>query len=784
MSAPLLPLALAFALGAGLGLTVEAPVWLGPVGLGAVVLLLVTGRGRSLAGASTGVVLLCILAGWARAALPDPLPAVRGVGPGPVVLEGLVGGAPEVEGPRIRFPLVLRRAGADPARPASGTLPLSLYGPAPPLGPGDHIRVTGEIRALAPFRNLGVGPPGARPRTPRYVATARAAGVERLPPAPLPWWLRTRLGIHAVIEAHLPPVSGALLEGLLIGERRQLPPTLLADFRRAGVYHVLAISGFNVALVASSAFLLFRLARLPAPLAVSLALATLVAFAAIVGGQASVLRATVMGGLFLAASLFGRESRVWNSLAAALLVLLALDPGSLAEPGLQLSFAATAGLLHLGPWIRGWLAPWCPGPVATVLSVSAGAQLGVTPVTLFHFGQLSPLGVAANLLVVPLAGLLTTGGVLTLAVATASESLAHPLFQSLWLLLVLLRLVVRAVAALPGAIVYVAPPPALAVAAAGLALLLLPWIRGRWAALGVAALAVGAGASATAAAWPHGLVRVLVLDVGQGEAILVQAPDGPALLVDTGGGGPGRGDRGERVVVPALRRLGLRRLAAVALTEGAPDHAGGLAGILEGMPIGEVWIPAGSEGAPWLDPAVARGIPRRTLARGDRLWIGSLLVTVLHPPRPPRPPQEEPAEGPGPGGPSRQAPLLLRVEWGLFAAVLATGSGSTAETPALRAGLPLDATVLKVSGNGSRRGSAPEFLAAVGPRLAVIPVGTRNPFGHPAPDVLARLGAAGAAVYRTDQDGAVDIRSDGTRVWVRAWGRPGPPVELPLRDGP
>jgi competence protein ComEC len=128
--------------------------------------------------------------------------------------------------------------------------------------------------------------------------------------------------------------------------------------------------------------------------------------------------------------------------------------------------------------------------------------------------------------------------------------------------------------------------------------------------------------------------------------------------------------------------------------------------------------------------------------------------------------------------------LLLRVEWGLFATVLATGNGPAAEATTLHAGQPLDATVLKVSGNGSRRGSAADFLTAVGPRLAVIPVGTRNPFGHPAPAVLARLGAAGATVYRTDQDGAVDIRSDGRRVWVRAWGRPGPPVELLLRDGP
>ena len=778
MSAPLLPLALAFALGAALGLAVEAPLWLGPVGLAGAGLLLVLGRGRSVAGASAGVVVLCVLAGWARVALPDPFPVVRGVVPGPVVLEGLVRGTPEIEGPRMRFPLVLRRAGAESPREASGTLPLSLYGPALSLAPGDHIRVTGEVRALEPFRNPGAEPRGAGPRTPRYIATARAAGVERLPSAPVPWWLRTRLWIHAVIEAHLPPVSGALLEGLLIGERRQLPPTLLTDFRRAGVYHILAISGFNVALVAGSAFLLFRLARLPAPLAAALALATLIAFAAVVGGQPSVLRATVMGGLFLAAGLLGRESRVWNSLATALLVLLALDPGSLMDPGLQLSFAATAGLLHLGPWARGWLVPWCPAPLANTLGVSIGAQLGVTPVTLLDFGQLSPLGVVANLLVVPIAALLTTGGVLTLAVATVSESLAHLLFQGLWILLVLLRLVVRAFAALPGAIVYVPPPPALALVAAGLALLLLPWARGRRATLGVAALVLIAGVVTIMAARPDGLLHVVVLDVGQGEAILVQAPDGRALLVDTGGGGPGRGDRGERVVVPILRRLGLRRLTALALTGGAPDHAGGLAGLLEGIPIDEVWIPAGSEGAPWLDPVVRSGIPRRVLARGDRLWIGSLLVTVLHPA------PTTPSGEPGSGGRAREEPLLIRVDWGLFAAILATGTGAGAETAVLHAGQPLGATVLKVSGNGSRGGSAPDFLAAVGPRVAVIPVGARNPFGHPAPAVLARLGAAGATVYRTDQDGAVDIRSDGARVWVRAWGRPGPPVELLLRDGP
>ena len=179
---------------------------------------------------------------------------------------------------------------------------------------------------------------------------------------------------------------------------------MLEDFRRAGVYHVLAISGFNVALVAGSVFLLLRLVRLPAPLAAGLALATLVGFAAVVGGQPSVLRATVMGGLFLAAGLLGRESRVWNSLAAALLVLLALDPGSLAEPGLQLSFAATAGLLHLGPWIRGATRAVVSGADRhRLLRLGRGTARGDPGDARSTSASSRPSAWASNLLVVPLA---------------------------------------------------------------------------------------------------------------------------------------------------------------------------------------------------------------------------------------------------------------------------------------------------------------------------------------------------------------------------------------------
>src|SRR5262249_11527776 len=174
VTAPLLPLALAFALGAWLGLAVDPPPWLAPVGLAEAALVVVTGRGRSLTGASAGVLLLCVLGGWARVTLPDPFPALGGVAAGPGVLDGLVGGVAETEGPRTRFPLVLRAAGPDPSHPATGTLPVSLYGPAPLLAPGDHVRVTGELRVLESFRNPGAEPRLGGARAPRYLATARA----------------------------------------------------------------------------------------------------------------------------------------------------------------------------------------------------------------------------------------------------------------------------------------------------------------------------------------------------------------------------------------------------------------------------------------------------------------------------------------------------------------------------------------------------------------------------------------------------------------------------------
>jgi competence protein ComEC len=774
VTAPLVPLAATFAAGVWLGLRTPMPLWfLAPAGLaaglGAEAL-----RQRRLAAASAAALTLATLAGWARVSLPDPWPAITGLRAGAARIEGLVSADPETDGPRTRLPLLLR-AVTDEAgtRPAAGRLAVSLYGPPPTVRPADRVRLTVTLSEARPFRNPGTAEEAwtPMPRAAHFLAIARADSLERLPPEPGPWWFRLRLWVHAVVTAHLPPVSGALFEGLLMGERRWLPPTLLADFRAAGVFHILAISGFNVGLVAAAVFLLLRLVRLPARAAAALALVTLGAFATVVGGEPSVLRATVMASLVLAGQLLHRESGSWNSLAAALLALLAWEPGTLLDPGLQLSFAATAGILHVAPPLREALAQRWPRPLAAAVAVSAGAQLAVTPPMLAHFGQVSLVGIGANLVVVPLAALVTTLGLLAVFVAVASDALAHLLFQSLWLCLLGLRLIVRAFALVPGAVIHAPPPPALAVVAAAGALLVAPHAargRRRGTVLALTAFAVVATALG---ALPDGALRVLMLDVGQGDAIVVRGPDGQTLVVDTGGGGPGRADRGERVVLPVLRRLGVRRLRALAITHADPDHAGGIIGLLEGLGVDEVWIPAGTEAA-WQPLLAAAGVAQRPLARGDRAWLGPVLVTALHPPRP----------GPGIVAPldENNRSLVLRVDWGLGAVLLMGDAEAPAERDLLAAGLPLQASVLKVGHHGSRHASSAPFLAAVAPRLALISVGRRNPFGHPAPAALARLASAGAAVYRTDLDGAVEITTDGDRLRVQRWANPRATEEIPL----
>ena len=286
---------------------------------------------------------------------------------------------------------------------------------------------------------------------------------------------------------------------------------------------------------------------------------------------------------------------------------------------------------------------------------------------------------------------------------------------------------------MPGAVVHLPAPPPLAVASyvGGLALLVF---RKRLAAAILLAVALGAGA------WPlvrppDARLRVTVLDVGQGDAIVAEMPDGRAILVDAGSGGARRIDAGERVVAPFLWNRGFLRLAAAIVTHDDSDHAGGMPAVRRLLRVDERWTR--------LDPPAT---PRA---------FGGVVVTVL-----PRL---------ATGGRRNDGGLVLRVEVGRVSFLLASDIEAARERELVDAGLPLATTVLKVAHHGSRSSSTAEFVRAVRPAVAVISVGPRNAYGHPDPGVLARLAEAGARIYRTDRDGAVILETDGHTLIVTRW---------------
>jgi competence protein ComEC len=620
--------------------------------------------------------------------------------------------------------------------PRSGAMQLTAYGLTPPLAAGQRIAIEARLDRPLGFRNPGTYDYAARlfRHGITVVGTARGERITALDDRDPAWPTRFKHEAVGAMRQALPPVSAALLAGLLLGDRTDLPPDVDRAFRRAGVYHILAVSGFNVALVASTVWALLALARAPRRLATLGALAVVVGFAAVVGGQPSVLRATLMAVLVLAALLLEREASVLNGLALAAVAILAVRPAELHDPGFQLSFAATAGIV---------LAPLPRHRLIAAVAVSAAAQLAVLPISLAHFNQLSTIGILANLVVVPLAGLATVLGLFAVAAGPVSATIAGWLFAATWPVLLALRGAVAAAAAVPGAVVHGPAPGAAAIVCyvAALALGLAAW-RLRGTRLGLARrLAAGAvalaAASALATLWPalrpaDGRLRVTVLDVGQGDAIVVEGPDGRTMLVDAGAGGPYRLDAGERVVAPFLWNRGVLSLAAAVVTHADVDHAGGMAAVRERFTVRERWDGAAASGPLALGGALVTPLATATAGRND-------------------------------------AARVLRVDFGLLSVLLASDVEGPGEHALTTAGAPLGATVLKVPHHGSRTSSGLALLAAVRPSVAAISVGARNTYGHPDAGVLARLTAAGADVYRTDRDGAILLETDGRTLTVTRW---------------
>jgi len=669
-----------------------------------------------------------------------------------------------------------RLACGETAVPVRGAVRLALYEARGEYRLGDRVEGTFSFR-----RPRGtINPGGFDYRRFRQIQGITLEGWARetqaelaIEPLPGGWLSR---GIAALrrrmllrLQEAVGGEEGALLRAIVLGDRSGLSEATVTAFRESGTYHILAISGLNVSLLAGAFLLLLRTLRAPPRAAAAAAVLLVVFYAALAGGSASVIRAAVMTAALLLALMLDRQADLWNSLGLAALLLLAANPLSLFDVGFQLTFAATAAIAVVADRVRLAHLPRPARWLLLSLAVSAAATLGTLPILAVHFQRVSLSGVLANLVIVPLSGVLTALGMLE-ALVLAIYAAGLPGLAALLRLAASAQVVAAGFfAGLPLATLQVYPPTLLMVMTYyGLALVLTLDGLKRWRLHLAGVLALALLGQVAWKLWPSpaSALAVTFLDVGEGDSILVQAPGGELLLVDGGGVYDDRFDVGDRIVVPYILSRWRSRLDLVVLTHPQPDHLNGLQAVLRRLTVAEVWESGIRSSAPayrfLVETLRARGVPLRAVAAGASRRLGAdTELTVLHPP----PGLFTPRRGSRSSRVNNNSVVLL-LRYGEQRLLLTGDIEAEAEAHLLANG-PLDpVTALKVPHHGSRTSSTASFVDALKPSVAVIQVGFGNHFGHPHPEVLARLREVGARVFRTDRHGAVRLLLDGNSLTV------------------
>ncbi|MBA2552500.1 MAG: ComEC/Rec2 family competence protein [Geodermatophilaceae bacterium] len=625
----------------------------------------------------------------------------------------------------------------------SGLLPgqrLSAHGTLLPARGGDLAAAA--LAARGPPELIGLPPP-----------LQRAAGS-----------LRAGLVEAAAV---LPEGPRGLLPGLVLGDTSKMDPVLVEQFRDTGLSHLVAVSGANCAIVVGAVIWLLRRVGVPKVALAVVAGLALTGFVVLVRPSPSVLRAATMGAIALIALASGRPRTAVPALAATVALLILVAPELAWSPGFALSVLATAGILAWAPRLtRGLRARRVPAGVAEALAVSIAACAATAPLIAALSSAVSLVSVPANVLAAPAVPLATVLGVLATVISPVSETAAQGLIWAAglptrWLVLVAEHgsQLPQASLAWPGGL---AGGSLLAVLLAVVVLVAVRWPALRY--LGLAMVCglvlVGLPIRILGTGWPPPAWLFVACDVGQGDALVVNAGPQTALVIDAGP---------DPVVVDScLRSLGVRRVPLLVLTHMHADHVDGLDGVLRGRSVGVIEIgprPDDESAWPRVRAAATRaGVPIETAGVGQVRSVAGVDIEVLAPDR----------ASSGTRSDLNNSSLVLMVS-SAGLRVLCTGDIEVDAQRALTHGpVELTADVLKVAHHGSAYQDL-AFLDAVDASVAVISVGADNDYGHPSPDLVAQLRGLGMRVLRTDTDGAVAIGIGAEeRMWVAARARGSP----------
>jgi len=599
--------------------------------------------------------------------------------------------------------------------------------------------IAGEVQRARLIARAGF----ANASVPIVLARARAAASDRL---------RRRI---AEPEA-------SILAGALYGERGTIPHNLRDDFQATGTVHVLVTAGLHLGIVAATTLFVLRLLRVSRIAACTSAIVIVWLYAALSGDHIPSVRAATMISVVLIGRAIGARAATGNAIAAAVIVIAVVLTPDVGTTSFWLSFACvTSIVLFANPIAEGIeRLHFVPKPIAEALALTVSTQIGVLPLSLATFFTLAPYAIVANAIVVPLVGIAMVGGWCVLAVSSVA-SLAAAVGSIEREIVEAIVLVVTGVATLPGARIVLAPPPVFATLLdAALAATGAFFFHRHRPMRAVACLTVGIiVVIVSPRSEPHPSATITMIDVGQGDAILVRSQHGRAILIDTGGrlerGTTEDGESpaeaiGERIVVPTLLRLGITRLDAIVLTHPHGDHAGGLAPILRTLSVGRI-LDSGQHygGHAYNDgmlEAQHRGVAVTIARCGDALNVEEVAIEVL-----------SPCGALLVGGKNdvNENSIVARVTIAGTRILFMGDAGWQTEMGLLHRCVDLRADILKVGHHGSAFASSPAFIAAVAPRFALISVGRHNLFGHPSARALAALESFGAAVYRTDLCGAI-----------------------------
>lgn len=631
---------------------------------------------------------------------------------------------------------------------------------------GSFIRINGRIKIPQGRRNIG----GFDYK--KYLAARNISGTMSISEESLliledreAFWPKqagytARRHIIKGLQKCLSPEEASVMAGMLIGYTSDMPDEMEENFRRAGLSHVLAVSGANIAFLLFPLLWFLQLLGLSRKLASAISFPVLLLYIFAAGMEASVVRAAIMAGIMLAGNIFWRKNDIYCSLALSAIIILLYNSFMLFDIGFLLSFAATISLAVFSKPVSDRIPEKIPKSIKEVVSSTIAAQIGVLPIIAYNFNTISTVSLISNLLVVPLTGLITIMGALIAVTGNLFLPAGIILGRIAGLFLKVFFLLTNGLSSIPWAEIRTVTPPLTLIAMYYLFLIYIRFFHERIEKSVsrplLAGIIVLIGTSSIIAGTPEKNLRIYFADVGQGDCILIRTPKGKNIIID--GGGDLRDEKssyaGDRIVVPLLYDFNMTKIDLMIASHGHADHINGLKSVIEKVRVEKLAIADADD--PGLMELVRQArqkkVPVERFDEGDLLFDdGEVMLETIYPL------EEKELMPDGNKESANELSMVVKLKFGEFSALFTGDIGEDTERLIINDGAMLRCDLLKVAHHGSKYSSGEEFLKHALPSLAVISVG-QNRYGHPSPEAMERIKSNGALCYQTLENGGIMVK--------------------------